>query len=60
MRVIFGWIIAGLGVLVILAVFGLNVFGVSAPFPPLGQLVVGAALILLGYWMVTGRPALSG
>jgi len=50
-----GAILVLVGLLVILAAFGAD-YGLKAPVPFLGQLVIGALVLVLGAWLAMGRP----
>jgi hypothetical protein len=58
LRIFLGWVIGILGLLVVLAVFGLD-FGVHAPFAPLVQIIIGVGLIVIGLALATGRPVIT-
>ena len=53
-----GAILVLAGLLVILAAFGAD-YGLKAPVPFLGQLVIGALVLILGAWLATGRPVVA-
>jgi hypothetical protein len=58
LRVLVGWIIGILGVLVVLAAFGLD-FGLRAPVSFAGQVLIGIILVIIGVALATGRPAIT-
>ena len=49
-----GVLLAVVGVALILAVVGVNFLGVSAPFGPLGGLIIGAILLGVGIYVIRG------
>lgn len=62
MRTVFGWIFGILGLVIILAIFGID-FGVHGPFgTPIANALLGGLLILLGFslahgWAPWNKPA---
>lgn len=54
LRVVLGWALGILGVLIILDIFGAG-FGIHAPFPILANIIVGIILIYAGVSLASGR-----
>lgn len=60
LRLLLGWAFGIVGLLVVLALFGLG-FGIHGPFEtPLENAICGIIMILIGIALVSGRPPVTG
>lgn len=60
LRLLLGWIIAIVGLLVILALFGIG-FGIHGPFgTPLENGICGLVMIAIGVALASGRSPVTG